>query len=86
MIDQVLRTNRHTTFYYTIGTGSTPIIFLHGWPQLGLAWRHQLPALPKLGFRAVAPDMRGYGRSSRYDRHEAYAQREVVGDMIELLD
>ena len=39
-----------------------------------------------LGFRAVAPDMRGYGRSSVYDQHDQYAQELIVGDMIGLLD
>src|SRR5690606_31991317 len=37
------------------------------------------------GFRAVAPDMRGYGRSTIYDTHDAYAQEKVVGDMLGLL-
>jgi pimeloyl-ACP methyl ester carboxylesterase len=39
-----------------------------------------------LGFRAVAPDMRGYGRSTVYERHGDYAQEKIVGDMLELLD
>jgi pimeloyl-ACP methyl ester carboxylesterase len=62
------------------------VIFVHGWPELSISWRHQLPALGALGFRAIAPDMRGYGRSSVYGRHEDYALRESVADMIELLD
>jgi pimeloyl-ACP methyl ester carboxylesterase len=45
-----------------------------------------LPVFGAMGFRAVAVDLRGHGRSSFYDRHEAYAQREIVADMIELLD
>lgn len=40
------------------------IIFVHGWPELSISWRHQLKAFGKLGFRAVAPDLRGYGKSS----------------------
>ncbi len=51
------------------------IIFVHGWPELSLSWRHQLPCFAALGFRAIAPDMRGYGRSSVYRRHEDYARR-----------
>ncbi|MCP5181749.1 MAG: alpha/beta hydrolase [Pseudomonadales bacterium] len=62
------------------------IIFVHGWPELSLSWRHQLPVLGALGFHAVAPDMRGYGNSSVYARHEDYAQELVVGDMLALLD
>src|SRR5215470_14013166 len=38
-----------------------------------------------LGFRSVAPDMRGYGRSSTYTRHEDFAQEPIVQDMLELL-
>lgn len=77
----------HTTFYLAAGPEDGPlIIFVHGWPELSLSWRHQLPALAALGYRAVAPDMRGYGRSSTYERYEDYAQRAVVGDMMALLE
>ena len=64
---------------------ATPIIFLHGWPELSISWRGQLPVFGGLGFRAIAPDMRGYGRSSVHPRHEDYALEEIVADMIELL-
>jgi pimeloyl-ACP methyl ester carboxylesterase len=60
-------------------------VFFHGWPELSLSWRHQLPAFAALGFRCVAPDMRGYGRSSTYARHADFAQEEIVQDMLELL-
>src|ERR1700693_5444099 len=39
------------------------VLFCHGWPETWYSWRHQLPALAQAGFRALAPDMRGYGRS-----------------------
>jgi len=85
--EHVAKTARHTTFYLASGPeGGTPVIFLHGWPELSISWRHQLPVFASLGFRAIAPDMRGYGRSSCYTTHAAYAQREVVADMIELAD
>lgn len=85
--EHVARSPRHTTTYLACGpeTG-TPVIFVHGWPELAISWRHQLPALAALGFRAIAPDMRGYGRSSVYPRHEDYALQHSVADMIELLD
>ena len=51
-----------------------------------MSWRHQLPVFAALGFRAVAPDMRGYGRSSLYARHEDYAIEHSVQDLLELLD
>lgn len=37
------------------------VLFLHGFPELARSWRHQLPALGGTGYRAVAPDLRGYG-------------------------
>lgn len=85
--EHVTKSKRHTTFYLACGAPSaTPIIFVHGWPELSISWRHQLPAFGALGFRAIAPDMRGYGRSSVYGRREDYAQEAIVADMIELLD
>ncbi len=84
--ERVVRTPRHTTFYLHCGAEDAPaIIFAHGWPELGISWRHQLPCFAALGFRCVAPDMRGYGRSSIYARHEDYALEHSVGDMLELL-
>jgi pimeloyl-ACP methyl ester carboxylesterase len=85
--DHVAKTPRHTSFYLSCGAAdATPIIFLHGWPELSISWRHQLPVFAGLGFYAVAPDMRGYGRSSLYPRHEDYALEAIVGDMVDLLD
>jgi pimeloyl-ACP methyl ester carboxylesterase len=85
--EHIARTDRHTTFFLASGPAEgTPIIFLHGWPGLAIGWRHQLACLSMLGFRAIAPDMRGYGRSSTYTRHEDYARTESVQDMLELLD
>ena len=63
-----------------------PVIFVHGWPELGHSWRHQLPVLGGLGFRAIAPDLRGHGGSTVYDRHEDYRLEKHVGDLIALLD
>src|SRR5262249_44920408 len=85
--EHTVKTSRHTTFYLAEGPENGPlIVFIHGWPELSISWRHQLPALAALGFRAIAPDMRGYGRSSIYSRHEDYAQEPIVRDMVELLD
>jgi pimeloyl-ACP methyl ester carboxylesterase len=87
MIDAFVRTDRHTTFYLADGPeGGTPIVFVHGWPELSLSWRHQLPCFGALGFRAVAPDMRGYGQSTVHPRHEDYAVEHAVRDMLDLLD
>ncbi len=85
--EHTARTERHTTFYLAAGPEDGPlIIFVHGWPELSISWRHQLPALAALGFRAIAPDMRGYGRSTVYDRYSDYAQESIVRDMIDLID
>ena len=83
----VVVTPRHVTSYIEAGPkDGPPILFLHGWPELAISWRHQLPAMASLGFRAIAPDMRGYGRSTVHPRHEDYALEQSVRDMIELLD
>ncbi len=85
--EHVVRTARHTGFHLACGAaGAVPVVFVHGWPELAISWRHQLPVFGALGFRAVAPDMRGYGRSSVYARHEDYALAHAVADMLELLD
>jgi len=85
--EHVVKTKRHTTAYLSCGASDAPILsFLHGWPELSISWRHQLPVFAELGFRCVAPDMRGYGRSSVYGQHADYAVENSVRDMIELLD
>lgn len=85
--EETLTTARHTTGYLAAGPADgTPMIFVHGWPELSWSWRHQLPVFAGLGFRAIAPDMRGYGRSAAPGRHGDYALSEIVADMIELLD
>jgi len=85
--DHVVKTPRHTSFYLACGAADAPpIIFVHGWPELSISWRHQLPCFAALGFRAIAPDMRGHGRSSVPPRQQDYAVELIAGDMIELLD
>ncbi len=78
---------RHTTSYLEAGPADGPLmIFLHGWPQIGLMWRSQLEASASEGWRCVAPDMRGYGGSSAPTAPEAYTLNEIVDDMVELHD
>ena len=85
--EHIAKSARHTTFYLACGGAHRPvIIFVHGWPELSISWRHQLPCFASLGFRAIAPDMRGYGRSSVYHKHADYALEHIVQDMLELLD
>jgi pimeloyl-ACP methyl ester carboxylesterase len=85
--EHVAASARHTSYYLACGPEDGPlIVFVHGWPERAISWRHQLPCFAAMGFRAIAPDMRGYGRSSVYPRHEDYALRESTADMIELID
>lgn len=63
-----------------------PVILLHGFPELAYSWRHQLPALAKAGFRAIAPDQRGYGRTTVPPRVEDYRIEELIADVHGLLD
>ncbi|NDG41772.1 MAG: alpha/beta fold hydrolase, partial [Betaproteobacteria bacterium] len=84
--EHTLKTGRHTTGYLECGASDAPLlVFVHGWPELSISWRHQLPVFAALGFRCIAPDMRGYGRSATYTRHEDFAQALIVDDMLELL-
>jgi pimeloyl-ACP methyl ester carboxylesterase len=67
--------------------GEGPLVVLcHGFPESWYSWRHQLAALSAAGFRAVAPDMRGYGRSDRPEAIDQYTLLHLVGDMAGLLD
>jgi epoxide hydrolase A/B len=67
--------------------GEGPLVLLcHGFPECWYAWRHQLPALAAAGFRAVAPDMRGYGRTDRPEAIDKYTLLHMIGDMVGLLD
>ncbi len=62
------------------------VLLLHGWPDSHRLWRHQVPALTAAGFRAVAPDLRGYGASDRPDDVEAYGLAHILGDVVGVLD
>ena len=67
--------------------GVGPLVLLcHGFPESWYSWRHQLEALAAAGFRAVAPDMRGYGRTDRPEEIEQYSLFHLVGDIVGLVD
>jgi pimeloyl-ACP methyl ester carboxylesterase len=63
-----------------------PVLLCHGWPESWYSWRWQLKALAEAGFHAVAPDMRGYGRTDRPEAIDAYTLFHLVGDMVGVLD
>ena len=67
--------------------GSGPVVLLcHGFPESWYSWRHQLKALAEAGYRAVAPDMRGYGRTGQPEAIDQYTLFHLVGDMVGVLD
>jgi pimeloyl-ACP methyl ester carboxylesterase len=67
--------------------GEGPLVVLcHGWPESWRSWRHQLGALAGAGFRAAAPDMRGYGGSEAPEPIEAYTILHLVADMVGLVE
>lgn len=62
------------------------ILLLHGFPELWYTWRHQLLSLSAAGYRALAPDLRGYGDTDAPRCAESYTSFHVVGDLISLID
>ncbi|MFC9685175.1 alpha/beta fold hydrolase [Streptomyces sp. NPDC056948] len=72
---------------HLVEQGEGPLVLLlHGFPESWYAWRHQLPALAAAGYRAVAVDVRGYGRSSRPATVESYRVRELVEDTVTVVE
>lgn len=67
-------------------TDGTPVVMIHGFPESWYSWRHQLAALAEAGHRAIAIDVRGYGRSAAPADIEAYAMTALVGDVIAVID
>jgi pimeloyl-ACP methyl ester carboxylesterase len=63
-----------------------PVILAHGFPELAYSWRHQIPALAAAGYRVLAPDQRGYGRSSRPEAIADYDIEHLSADLVGLLD
>jgi pimeloyl-ACP methyl ester carboxylesterase len=68
------------------GEGDAVALFLHGFPEGRASWRSQLPALARLGWRSVAPDLRGYGQTSRPLGREAYRMDRLIGDVEALFE
>jgi pimeloyl-ACP methyl ester carboxylesterase len=63
-----------------------PVLLCHGFPESWYSWRHQIDALAAAGFHAIAPDMRGYGKSDRPEAIDQYTIFHLVGDLVGLLD
>lgn len=85
---QSIDVNGITLEVFTAGEpgGAGPIVLCHGWPELAYSWRHQIPALVDAGYHVIAPNQRGYGRSSAPEAVEAYDIHHLCGDLTGLLD
>jgi len=66
------------------GTGP-PLLLLHGFPDSGEVWRYQLPVLVEAGYRVIAPDLRGFGRSDAPAGMTAYRIDHILDDILGLL-
>lgn len=68
-----------------MGTGPL-VVLVHGWPELSYSWRHQMPVLAEAGYRVVAPDMRGYGRSDAPKAIDAYTIQKLTQDIVNVVE
>jgi pimeloyl-ACP methyl ester carboxylesterase len=71
--------------YETAGEGR-PVLLLHGFPDTGNLWRHQVAALSANGFRTITPDLRGFGLSDKPTDVSAYNLLNLAGDVVAVLD
>ncbi|HXW85579.1 MAG TPA: alpha/beta hydrolase [Candidatus Binataceae bacterium] len=70
-----------------VEAGAGPLVLMcHGWPESWYSWRHQIRALADAGFRAVAPDQRGYGQTDAPQAVESYNIFNLTGDIVGLLN
>jgi pimeloyl-ACP methyl ester carboxylesterase len=81
----IVPTNGIDMAVYAQGAG-VPVVFCHGFPELAFSWRHQFHAASNAGFRAIAPDLRGYGLTERPLAIEAYTSSTVCDDLVGMLD
>jgi pimeloyl-ACP methyl ester carboxylesterase len=70
----------------TCGEGERFALCLHGFPEIGYTWRHQLPVLASLGYRVWAPDLRGFGQTDKPRGVKQYAVEHLVDDVAALID
>ncbi|XP_071369926.1 bifunctional epoxide hydrolase 2 [Centroberyx affinis] len=73
------------THYVELGSGP-PVMLCHGFPESWYSWRYQIPALAAAGFRVLALDMKGYGKSSAPTEIEEYSQQQLCQDLITFMD
>ncbi|XP_042044568.1 epoxide hydrolase A-like [Salvia splendens] len=68
-----------------IGDGPA-VLLLHGFPELWYSWRHQMLFLSSRGYRAIAPDLRGFGDSDAPPSPASYTVFHIIGDLVAVLD
>jgi pimeloyl-ACP methyl ester carboxylesterase len=85
-VPQFIKANGLDFAYDEAGTGPDIALCLHGFPESRFSWRHQLPALAASGWHAIAPDLRGYGDTSRPKEQAAYKIDRLVDDVTALFD
>ncbi|HET7721506.1 MAG TPA: alpha/beta hydrolase, partial [Acidimicrobiales bacterium] len=74
-------------FVHEAGDPEAPLVVLcHGFPELGYSWRHQLAPIAEAGYHVLAPDQRGYGRSSKPAEVTDYDILHLTGDVLGLID
>ena len=74
-----------TEIHYEVTGEGTPVVLLHGFPDSGRLWRHQVLALTGAGYRVIVPDMRGYGGSARPVEVDSYDIQQLVSDVQAVL-
>ena len=87
MIDESLMLDVNGIRMHATTTGQGPtVLLLHGFPDTHIVWRKQVPVLAAAGFRVLAPDLRGYGRSDAPGGIYDYTLEKLRGDVLSLLD
>lgn len=85
--ERIIDTNGVRLHTVEAGQPGAPVVVLcHGFPELAYSWRHQIPVLAAAGYHVLAPDQRGYGRSTRPEDIADYNIAELSADVIGLLD
>ncbi len=85
--ERTIETNGVQLHTIEAGERGAPVVVLaHGFPELAYSWRHQIPVLAAAGYHVLAPDQRGYGRSTRPQNISDYNIAALSADLIGLLD
>jgi len=85
--ERTISTNGVDLHVVEAGDDGAPVVLLcHGFPELSYSWRHQIPVLADAGYHVIAPDQRGYGRSSRPSEIADYDIVHLTGDAVGILD